>query len=280
MNIKKGFTLVELLVVISIIAILLAILMPALNKAREQGRTIVCRNNVKQWGTMLSLFATENNDRFMRGFYRDENGKSCMWMITLRKYYSDINKIRLCTKASSKFVSEVPSMVTNPFTAWGVYGEGTYKLTSWPDGIPPWGEKGLYGSYGINNWIHNPLDTDLNQSNDKNDRSSKYYINDYWRTIYAKNPHMIPAFGDSVWEGTNVLYGDLPPAKPAASTNREGMWNFCIPRHGLNVDWVFLDLTARHVPITELWNLQWSKEHFKTGKRIKWTDYPWIMQKW
>ncbi len=44
----KGFTLIELLVVIAIIAILMAILMPALHRAREQGKRAVCLGNLKQ----------------------------------------------------------------------------------------------------------------------------------------------------------------------------------------------------------------------------------------
>ena len=46
MNSRKAFTLVELLVVISIIALLMGILMPALHRAREQGKRIVCMNNL------------------------------------------------------------------------------------------------------------------------------------------------------------------------------------------------------------------------------------------
>lgn len=54
---KKGFTLVELLVVISIIALLLAILMPALNKAREQARNVVCASGLRQLGIGLHGYA-------------------------------------------------------------------------------------------------------------------------------------------------------------------------------------------------------------------------------
>lgn len=57
-----GFTLVELLVVISIIAVLLAVLMPALSKARENGKRVVCGNNQKQLGLSIITFAQENGD--------------------------------------------------------------------------------------------------------------------------------------------------------------------------------------------------------------------------
>jgi prepilin-type N-terminal cleavage/methylation domain-containing protein len=62
-GVKSGFTLVELLVVISIIALLLAILMPSLQKAREQGRKVVCMTNLKQQAYALLLYTEDNNGK-------------------------------------------------------------------------------------------------------------------------------------------------------------------------------------------------------------------------
>jgi len=62
--VSKRFTLVELLVVVAIIAILAALLLPALRKARSRAQVITCISNISQTGVALRLYLTDNNDYF------------------------------------------------------------------------------------------------------------------------------------------------------------------------------------------------------------------------
>jgi len=64
---QKGFTLIELLVVIAIIAILMAILLPALNRVREQGKRVVCLSNLKQLTLAWIMYADENDGKLVNG---------------------------------------------------------------------------------------------------------------------------------------------------------------------------------------------------------------------
>ena len=79
MSARKGFTLIELLVVIAIIAILMAILMPTLKRAKEQGERAVCLGNLKQMGLAWILYADDYDDRIVSseagGRWKNEYGQ-------------------------------------------------------------------------------------------------------------------------------------------------------------------------------------------------------------
>ena len=64
---KKAFTLIELLVVIAIIALLMAILIPVLHRAREQGARAACLSNLRQLTLAWLLYAEDNDTKIVNG---------------------------------------------------------------------------------------------------------------------------------------------------------------------------------------------------------------------
>jgi len=80
---SKGFTLIELWVVIAIIALLLAILMPSLQAAKKRGQAVVCLNNLKQIGMAANFYASDYEDRIPRG---EGKKKELIWFMRFLPY--------------------------------------------------------------------------------------------------------------------------------------------------------------------------------------------------
>jgi prepilin-type N-terminal cleavage/methylation domain-containing protein/prepilin-type processing-associated H-X9-DG protein len=249
MNRQKGFTLIELLVVIAIVALLLSVMMPALKKAKQKAQAVVCSSNLKQFGILFAMYASDNEERFCDG--GDNGGED--WPNFLRPYY-DLADIRCCPIASK---------IKNDPAVWGM-GSTTEPWGPWPDPALYWQYPGDYGSYGINIWIcwmdGGGIWTD-----------GLAYADDYWGKttgFTGVSANAVPILSDSAWCGLWVEAGGPITPPPEPDVFDSSIANFVINRHNGHVNMLFADFTVRKVGLKELWTLKWHRS-FNTAN--EWT---------
>jgi len=89
----RGFTLVELLVVVAIIGALISLLLPAVQAARAAARKTQCANNLRQIGIGIALFTNSHKGEFPRTYHA---GADRSWIYTLAPYLEKVDQIRIC----------------------------------------------------------------------------------------------------------------------------------------------------------------------------------------
>ncbi|MGN6370130.1 MAG: type II secretion system protein [Phycisphaerae bacterium] len=133
-----GFTLIELLVVVAIIAVLIAILLPSLGRAKANAVRVKCAAQLRAWGSVITLYAHENYDRFGLG-YKDPDNTRHSWaslsVADVNLYQSEWNSFAADGQALSQEYRTCPG--DPAFGQMAAAGAGRGKVASTNGMRPP-----------------------------------------------------------------------------------------------------------------------------------------------
>lgn len=270
---KSGFTLVELLVVISIIALLLAILMPSLQKARAQAKKIMCRSNLKNIVTAASMYSQDYNGSLIEVRFKNngrpediESGEVKYWFYQLRPYLGLKSSDQLDTEKELEvgYCPETKPQNVDP-RLQQVFGSAK----------DYWKFLGAEGSYGLNIWASIYI-LDGNTFN-----SDPVWNDFFWTTKLASVPSKAPLMGDCNWVGSFSKDTDAEPGV-GGYTVAKGPQSFdhsvstlgrhCLDRHNMAVNMAFVDTHVKEVSLEELWTLKWNKTFTPVDVTVKKND--------
>jgi prepilin-type N-terminal cleavage/methylation domain-containing protein/prepilin-type processing-associated H-X9-DG protein len=270
--VRKGFTLVELLVVIGIIALLISILLPSLNKARSAAKAATCLSNCRQMGTAWTMYLSDSKGGLPYYIWQVSNTGQIAASVTDQAtreqicwsgyWYGILSSYKVQTSTMLCPEAQEPIAFNNN----GSKGFGTAKY-AWSgaqqssavgirlngSGMNPTNDalkKGYrIGSYGFNRWLT---------------RGSKFGDN----IARARHSTETPVFYDSCWvDNTSMTNGDpnnqpTPPADltgnaAAGAGSGNDQFRVLLNRHNRGINVAYADGHAGYVAAPDVYNLEW-----------------------
>lgn len=222
-----GFTLIELLVVIAIIAILAAMLLPALATAKEKALRTHCTSSQRQWGLALQMYASDNNDGIPRdgmdgtGSYTTGDSRQAnAWFNLLPAYVGEKSLMEFTTNATG---SATANALVVPFP-----GNGKGKIFSCAAAKMSDADLNTVSGGGQDGFFSYEMNIDLKRKSPGYANSDAYTYPGMPKTTQIKRPTETVFLFDCVFSPTTEVVNSSPQFNSVNPANR---WRNMASRH-------------------------------------------------